>query len=93
MSLEEFEARQKRKEEIKDTVNCYSSVEDEVLKLLCLVNKAHCQKDSSGNEVFNKSYLLEKIARILNGVPISLGHEALQLFISLKMQQHEESRV
>ena len=73
----------KKREEILETINCFNSVEDEVLKLFCLVNVA-ANKKIDGEEYFSKEYMKEKIARILNRIPIILDSEAKNLFCILK---------
>lgn len=79
----------RRTEEILETINCFISLEEEVLKLLCLFNSLDCKK-LNGDEVFNKDYVIEKTAFLVNQIPLVLNVRARNLYVAIKINQEEE---
>jgi hypothetical protein len=47
-----------------DNISCYESLESEVIKLYCII--------LNGEGPFSRDYMLEKIDRIIEGVPLTM---------------------
>lgn len=77
----------KRYNEILDTISCFNSLQDEVLKLFCLLKLCNYQKNQHGEESLNKDYILEKVTRLLDNHPIIISRDAANLFCRLKIQK------
>lgn len=76
-------------EEIMDTASCYNSLEDEVIKLMCLVTRCKANVTQDGEDFLSRKYMLEKVTRILQGIPIILDCDGQRMYASIKMQQKE----
>lgn len=73
-------------EKIMDESCCYNSVEDEVLKLICLLSRCSSSIKQDGEDFLSRSYVLDKATRILQGVPIILDSETRKMYASIKME-------
>jgi hypothetical protein len=78
--------------EIKETSNCYLGIKDEVLKLVCLLNKCVSTCKQNNEDMLSRSYVVGKATRILLGNPIILDSEALLMFAALKYHQKEAKK-
>lgn len=83
------EEKLKYYDEIMETIDCYNNIEDEVIKLVCLLIKCRSNFIYQGEELLIRKYVLEKATRILEKIPIILDTEAKQMFVSIKMRQKE----
>jgi hypothetical protein len=76
-------------EKILENINCFVSLEDEILKLYCLVCCAMTHGDHKG--YLHKDYLREKIGRLLDKYPIVIDAQAKGMFLTLKRRMREET--
>jgi len=76
----------KKAEEIMDNSTCWESLEDELLKLYCLLSRCSCQKTSQGVEILTREYVVGKLVRVLSKVPIILDGDTKRLYATLKME-------
>ncbi|HEY5236093.1 MAG TPA: hypothetical protein VIJ14_07945 [Rhabdochlamydiaceae bacterium] len=84
--MNDIEEMIKQVQEITDSASCYNSIEDEVLKLVCLFTKCHTNLNSGGDDMLARNYVLEKVTRVLDGVPISLDREGMRMFTAIKLK-------
>ena len=68
-----------------DSDTCYNSIEDEVLKLMCLMTRCSAQLKQEGKDLLSREYVLEKVTRILQGIPIILDSDSRKMYYSIKM--------
>lgn len=76
----------KKTEEIYETINCWISLEHEVLKLFCLFSKCATHK-YEGQELINVNYIREKIFNLLIKHPTILDQSAKRLFCEMKIER------
>lgn len=69
--------------EILDSITCFVSIEDELIKLFCLVSCAKCETNYPDR--LHKDYLKEKIGRIMNGTPLVIDNSAKAMYIGIKL--------
>jgi hypothetical protein len=82
----ESEAFLKRADEIMETICCWESLEDEVLKLYALFT--HCATiKHEAQELVNVNYVREKIFNLLIKHPIIMSGDAKRTFISMKIEK------
>lgn len=72
-------------DEILETISCFVSIEDELLKLYCLVSCAIGHGDDK--DFLHRNYLKEKISRILAHKPLIIDSSAKRMFCDLKEKQ------
>jgi hypothetical protein len=73
-------------EEILNKSSCFISVEDEILKLLSLFKFCSGTIMHQEEEYISRAYVLEKVERIREGVPIVLGGDCLKAYIRWKLE-------
>lgn len=82
-----WEEKQRQQEEILETIDCFVSVEDELLKLYCLVNCCSVHHRINDQDLVSKDYMKEKIGRIMSQKPIILDSTAKVMFVAIKLGQ------
>ncbi len=83
MDSEEF---LRKADEILETICCLGSIEDEALKLYCLIHRCKANVVKDGEEYIHRSYLIEKISRLVERVPIILDTDGQRMFCALKIK-------
>ncbi len=78
----------KRTDEILETITCWNSLEDEVMKLFCLFSTC-CTTKHEGQELVNINYVREKIFNILIKHPILLDSQGKRKFCLMKIEKEE----
>lgn len=81
----------KQAQEIMDRSCFYESIEDEVIKLVCLFTRCRSSLEVEGENMLSRKYVLEKAARILQGIPIILDEESKRMYASIKMDRKERN--
>lgn len=76
----------KRAEEILETISCWNSLDDEVLKLYCLFSRCATHK-VDGQEMVNVNYVREKIFNLLIKHPTILSCDAARTFCTMKIEK------
>lgn len=84
MNSEEF---LKRSDEILETIWCWESLEDEALKLYCLIHRCKTHVSKDGEDFISRKYLIEKTGRLINKTPIILDEDGCRMFCALKIQR------
>jgi hypothetical protein len=59
---------------------CYFNLEDEVMKLYALILTCSASKKDEYGEYLSRDYLLEKVGRLNQRIPISLDPKAKEIF-------------
>ena len=70
-----------------ENITCYLSVEEEVLKLLCLFQHCYANLRNKEEDFLTRSYVLEKVSKVLNGSPIILDSNAVAKYLLIKIKQ------
>lgn len=76
----------KEAEEIMDNCCCVESLENEVLKLLCLFSNCMANVTHEGEQMLSRKYVIEKVSRLLQGIPIILDANARGKYVRIRME-------
>lgn len=76
-------------EKLEDNISCWNGLEDEVLKLYCLMNCCVGTVEKEGEKYINRNYVTEKIGKLCCRSPIILDRAAQSMFILLKIKEKE----
>lgn len=75
----------KEAEKIMDNCCCWESLENEVLKLLCLFSNCMAKKHE-GEDMLSRMYVVEKVSRLLQHWPIILDAKAKGVYVKIRME-------
>jgi hypothetical protein len=78
-----------RKEELAktllDNVNGVGNIEEQLIKLFCLFNCCMANHKENGEDYISRSYIKEKMGRVISNMPIILDASAKAMYVSIML--------
>jgi hypothetical protein len=87
--LEEIQDWIEQAQKIMEESDCLGSLEDECLKLYCLLTRCSHNLVHNGEEMLSRQYVISKASRLLQGIPIILDQDGKRMFASLKLKSNK----
>lgn len=85
--INDLEDLVKRTQEIIDELSCVASLEDQVLKLYCIIKNCVANHTEEGTEMITRQYMLEKLTRVINSIPLIMDKNASKMFVAIKLKE------
>jgi hypothetical protein len=80
-----MDKKQELAQQLLESADCLGNLEDQVIKLFCLLNCCIAHHKQDGEEFISRRYIKEKVGRVCSNVPLILDASAKAMYVSIML--------